>query len=972
MGSVSSLSNIPERDRTGSPVPSYTTTSTRYRRDSSDRGYYRASTPPVRDTGPSRPLDYHSSYSNFEGLDPLDSHSLSDAPSKYSEYSGELEHQLPDIPSVSSHQQLFGSLSSQPTLSSLTPYSQQQNPSQPQLLDKLSMNVEYHTQLSGASGAGITALIPKPNTMLGRPHQLDKSDLKELEMDEIDLIKQRIKLMFYEQQKEKEQEVQQQNAIPQPSDTTSTHQKEGTTDMKPQYDYDLGDQEAFPEQDRALPTAQLRQELESLEQMVTDQKKKFREIKMAREREELQLKQAETKFREQELTNGMFDQHRWQKEQKKRLRELERIRVDQNKRLQQLEYDEHRAKARLRAYETQTNETREQLQRAEVTHTQSTSHKTSGGFNPMDSRMLEVYHNHQSDMLPSKDQARGSVSSGSSHGVHMHTEVDRKAPQYVMQRLRDNQPMRRSEMDLMTTPAERDWVDPTKLLPARVMSMDSVSTWPINEQPDFSREIVNTISESNLTAPTQDDPAPTGWSRYDSRSNRDIPSYLQSNDLYSTTSHSKVTLTEELSQEERLRHLKEECKSSMENVPIKSSEERDHHVAQLQQEAREHYHQYPDPHRQYKLQGGPQNLETNNVPIKTSEERDHHAGQEAREHYHQYPDPHRQYKLQSGPQNPETDSDMVHPPSSEAWNQPLRGTSWNDTRQSAQMYERYQFMGRTDHHYSRNSRSRAYARTQLMSSTAFPADSHPHNTTEHFVQDSTRPPAAPDVVPTSFAPVSSHVLNPQKQVPSERSLSPMSKHSDHTTMPHSPSYTNPHQHVMSPQRERERSHSSSRTSSVTSPNSKQEYEIQQQQQQQPWSPTDRAKVTNTCDQTKYIPSPRHLPAQTPLSPSRPSHDIPPPTKIMYNRSHDLRTSAYERPSMIDHSKPQVTPERDGHLPKPVGTHRYAMTRPENKTVGGHSYSRGRPDPVLQMSFEKSFKNQAPRHPERIQRQQTEL
>ena len=449
--SMSSLTNIPERDRPGpgSPVPSYTTSSTHPRREElTDRAFYRPSSPPVKDTGPSRAANFQSSFFTFDALESstaLDARTVSETPSKFSEYSAaEPEHPLLATSSANSRPFM---LNSQQTVSSqqmLTPYSQQLNPSQQQQhLDRLSMDVMYHTQLSGTSLQGITAMIPTldkpPGAKSGRPH-LDHSDLKELEMDEIDLEKQRIQLMLYEQRKQKEQTNQEQNAQSRTGQVACTFQKEyGQSDAVMQYASNThaneDDSDVFPEPDSS--TAQLRQELQSLEQIVSDQRKKYRELKFAREREDQNLKQAEMKFREHELTNGMFglnptDQHRWQKEQKRRLRELERIRADQNERLQKIEYSEHRAKTKLKAYEAQANEIRQQLQKLEGTQTGGLTTPTHTAFK---SRGSESYH---PDMLPSKLASNQSTKGGGSISRdEPHIDVEQMLPQQDTQLVRE-------------------------------------------------------------------------------------------------------------------------------------------------------------------------------------------------------------------------------------------------------------------------------------------------------------------------------------------------------------------------------------------------------------------------------------------------------------------------------------------------------------------------------------------------------
>ena len=991
--SMPSLTNIPERDKAGSPVSSYVTTSTRHtsRRDSSDRGNYKPSTPPVRDTGPSRPVDYHPpSYSNFDSGDTSDLHSASDTGSKYSEYSAEPEHQIQPVsapPFSSSRPHLppnFTSLSSQMTVGSqqmLTPYSQLQNPSQQQQqqqLDKLSMDVLYHTQLSSTSGSGILAVLPKHNSRPARLRHLDSSNLKELEVDEIDLEKQRIHMMrLYEEQKQRGRVVE-------GSGQTSARRSEQPlayqmVETHPQHNQSFkggpsrATDEIFAQMDRSL----LR-EYESLEQLVSEQKKKCRELKLAKEREERNLKQVEKQRREPEIMNGALDQHRWQKEQMRKLRELERIKAEQSKRYQQLEYDEHRAKNKLKALETQADEIRLQLQRAESA-SQVLPPRTPGAgeeYAGVDSRGVEGFPNQQ-ELLPSKltsGHARSVIGGFSSHGGGIyrdgiHPEADR------LVKLPDH--------DHMTTPAERDWMETNSVKPrlasSRVMSADSVttSTWVAPEQPDISKEIATTMSESNLTEPTQDDlPGSSVWSGYSSKPGRDLSSFLPSADLYSATSNSKISITDEtLSQEERLRRLKEESRSNSNGVPVGSKELRDLHVAQLQQEAMEQpqYQEYSA--RLQRLPSG------THVPNQGG------------------------YGNSTGMEPP------VNHMSAEAWKQqPYRAPppSWSAQHQYAQPQAypqpyaaqsmHHQHTGRTNHHYSRSSRSRSHSRgLQQQSGVLYAAETSAgsmHGLQEHPLQDSTtRPSATPDLIPTSFGPraLSPRSSNPSRQLQaaSERSFSPLSKFSDYSAVPQSPSYTSQAlqiQHAVSPQTERERpTHPPVPSSSL-----KQEAELRSK------SPSETSRSRSTLSTTpgnvpeKYPTPAWQMPARSPISPTRPpTHDTT--GKITHwshesnARSHDQRTtSQYDRPQpSSEPARPPNVPERDAHQPKPSSApHRYGMSRPDVKGAP-HSYARRRPpttaDPTQPMSLEKvklymdrSYKTQAPRHPERIQRQQTEL
>ena len=986
--SMPSLTNIPKRDKAGSPVSSYVTTSTRHtpRRDSGDRGNYKPSTPPVRDSGSSRPVDYHApSYSNFDNGDTSDLHSASDTGSKYSEYSAEPDHQVQPVSAPpfgsSSRPHLppnFSTLSSQTTVGSqqmLTPYSQLPNPSQhqQQQLDKLSMDVLYHTQLSSTSGSGILAVLPKPNSRPARLRHLDSSNLKELEVDEIDLEKQRIHMMrLYEEQKLRGRVVQ---GSSQPSARrTEPPAAYQMVEARPQQNqsFVVGPSrvtdEIFAEMDLSL----LR-EVESLERMVGEQKKKCRELKLAKEREERNMKQVEKQRREPEIMNGALDQHRWQKEQMRKLRELERIKAEQSKRYQQLEYDEHRAKNKLKALETQADEIREQLQRAESA-SQVLPPRTPGAGEEFGG----MFPNQE--LLPSKltsSHARSVIGGFGGHGGGIyrdgvHPEAER--------------PVKLADHDHVTTPAERDWMETNSvkpvLAPSRVMSVDSVttSTWVAPEQPDISKEIATTMSESNLTEPTQDDlPSSSVWSGYSSSkpSRGDLPSFLQSADLYSVTSNSKISMTDDtLSQEERLRRLKEESRSNSNGVPVGSKELRDLHVAQLQQEAMEQQPQY---HQEYSTrlpsgthvpnQGGYGNS-TNNVEPPVN-----HTSTEAWKQQQPYRAP-----------PPPSWSTQHHYAQPQAYPQPY----------VAQSTHQHSSGRSSNHHYSRSGRSRSHSRGLQQSNVLYAAETSVgsmHGLQEHPLQDGTaRTSATPDLIPTLYGPRAlsprSSNLPRQLQAASERSFSPLSKFSDYSAVPQSPSYTSQAlqiQHTVSPQTERERpSHPP-----VTSPSLKQEAEMRSK------SPSETTRSRTTLSNTsgsvpeKYPTPAWQMPARSPISPTRPpTHDTI--GKIGHwshestARSHDQRTaSQYDRPQLpSEPGRPPNVSERDAHQPKPSAPHRYGMSRPDVKGAP-HSYARRRPsntaDPMQQMSLDKvklymdrSYKTQAPRHPERIQRQQTEL
>ena len=940
--SMSSLTNIPERDRPGpgSPVPSYTTTSTYPRRDDfMDSRYYRPSSPPVRDTGPSRATNFRSSFDALESSTALDAHTVSEAPSKFSEYLP-AEPERPLLPPSSSHSHMF-MLNSDQTLSSqqmLTPYSQQQNPSQQQQhLDKLSMDVMYHTQLSGASTQGITAMIPKldTGTRSSKSH-LDHSDLKELEIDEIELEKQRIQLMLYEQRKQKEQTSLERNGRDQ---VASSFQKDA--DMQHEYLHNTKEEnsDGFPEPESCV--AELKQELLSLERLVSDQRKKYREIKFAREREEQNLKQMETNFREHELMNGTFgfnptDQHRWQKEQKRRLRELERIRADRNEHLQKIEYNEHCAKAKLKAFEAQANEIRQQLQKAEGA--QSVDSAT-----PAQAKGSDPYH---PDMLPSKLTSNRSMSRD-----RPHIDVEHILRQQEAQRVRERH-------HSITTPAEREWTETSRSTPARVMSTETVSTstWVAgNEQPDLAKEALTTISESNLTAPTQDDPSPVSWNPGHTY-NHQPHKLVYNTDLYSTDS--KVTLTtehgEQFSQEDRLKEDEVQSMVSIDSPPVKAAKELDLHSGHFQPEVKQRvlldYRQPEFTHRQYQLPTGIEKQETSTRDTGST-------------HSHPY---------------------SFHPRTTdtEPWRQ---SPTWNDQLYQPQSHGRYQPCGQSGYSYSKQSRPRGHPPNQIHNPSMNAAISSMPSGHDHPVQDRSRVPPTPDVVPSSGA-VSPRALRLHNQRNhTERSVSPASRQSD-LPAPQSPSYL-PHL-AMPPRRDTEKAPSMSHLpSSTTSPHHRKAFEYQ------PNSPVEWSKsATNPFNQSYYA-TPRQAPSmysshnalRSNVGVGGSTKPIPQDNTNQDEHLYDVPCESIPKPQPHYHTY-QVprTMERDNYPPmKPTApsmhSHRYVSSR-EGKLSLGHSYSRGRPDQAQFTSFEdkiksamdRSYKAQAPRHPERIQRQQTEL
>ena len=898
--SVSSLANIPERERPNSPGLSYSTSSTKHRRDPSSRNaYYRPQTPPVRDTSvPSRATDFDS-YSNYDTVGSsvaLDS--ASEAPSKFSEYAPEPEpsllpptSQIPPIianPLLHGRATNFSSVSSQMTFNSqLTPYSQQQNPSQQMHLDKLSMDVLYHTQLSGNSMQGITSVISKlkPSTKSTKPStHLDSRDLKEFELDDIELEKQRIQLMFYEQQRQKELESAGSEGVLVSSNGTELA-RTGKEEEFTSYTNNGG-----ADEDGNVDVVVLKQELESLESMIFEHKKKYRELKFARDREEQSLKQIEMRVRDKELLTGKLglnttDQHGWPVEQNK-LHDLERMKAEHSKRLQNMVHNEHRTKTKLKALEAQAVEIRQNIHTILNTPTQLHGRQV---VKSSASNYSEVAHN---DTLPSK-------------------LVSDLPPQ----RARKNS--RSTETTAAAAAAAGEWdlsafngrgSKPLGQYPNRIMSMESMTT-ATYDQPEIARELAVTISESNLTEPTRDDSnrEPVN-ALYNSGSKTNM---MASGDL--RTSHSSVThITESddvFIQEEFRRRQREEHTLATADLELKRSKDRDlHMMVQLQQQEAQQQQQdrhYKDQQRwQQRLSssgggGGVGGWEPGKFPS------------------------HEDVSMINHPVSHDSGWKQTNPPPPPPHSKPQPSGGWNDQQpppqqqhypQGGHIYDvpspsRSTHQHRsTGHHYSKHNRSRAHhhhhqPRNQTTTSTmdsAPPPPPPPHisHVPEHPVQDNPRTilvqaaPPVPDVIPVSFASAgpttgrnvvqqsSSGVILPlphQRQVTGggERTTSPLNRGFSEYAQPQSPSYMSSYAHYAVPpsRPDQERSHSSF---SSSRPQQQSPIPVKPETDATSKSPTNdsRQKPLQTIiyDQPK-LASPRHpVQSRSPISRTSP-HDF---------------------------------------------------------------------------------------------------
>ena len=939
-GSNSSMSNIADTDtHASSPVPSFATSSSRRTKSSYER--HRTGSPPVRDTSgvPSRLHEGHS-VSPFDALDSLEAQTMSDSASKFSDYSAEPEYAAPpqSAPPVStiSYKDAFNanSLYSQQMSSSLTPY----GPSQQ--LDKLSTDVMYHTPQSGASLSGISSIMPRLLQGRGGKPYLGRIHLKELDGDEIDLEKQRIKLMFYEKKneeralrEEEEMSLQAQEAAspensrkvyplspppPQPPVSTA-HQFEIPTSLEEGHSNGfttLSDTEILTSEPK-----QMLRDLETLEYMASEQRRRCKELSFAREIENLELKKAEVEFKEQELQDlgpgaggtsvSVAQQERWQKEKKKRQRQLERYRLAQRDKMRKMETEERHATAKREAYEYQIYEIRQQL---EALGSQPSSSAASAAI--VESHLQSYSHTSR----PSQRSF-----SRTNSGCSASFASDMQA--------REFQPI--AEMD--ETKPEREWPqqDHLKPNPARFVSTESINSSSVvgpTEVPEFSREIVNTISEStNMTEPTQDDvPIPTGgWgSRY----------VANSDDPYAGEYASKYTYSDD-------EFFMDDRSGFKSEVPIDA-----HYPFNISSEREVPYR--PD-HQSPQLLNG-------HVPS------GYHNGGGA----------------------------FVDTPSGD---EEFRPPHWAGGQQQSKKRQPLPHMsekhhsynsGRTDHHYSRSNRPRLHHRNQQPSHTSDNlstglSTSSPNQNGENL---KCKPSKISSPTSTKFPAEAGHHLtsaphphSPGLGPPSPSSYSPFR---DHPTLP--PSTT---QHIYSVP------NTSSGTSSPAAV-----YDVPRKGNGK--SATSSPAPAVYDHPRPSTSSPPHMLSHT--APSSPS-SLPPPSTTA-GSPHDLIPhSPFHNPPK-SHDRPSYTTAQSHHdqhydVPKPpqvgvlpselirhpptlhssdrdlarqtasnMAAHPYQYHGLPTKPIAPRSYSRGRQD----YGGDRGGRGQNSRPPQRVQRQQTEL
>lgn len=1005
--SNSSLSNTADQDvvPSGSPVPSYSTTSSRRTKSSYER-HRMASPPPVRDVsgGPTntRPHEAGHSVSPYNGLGSLEAQTTSDSVSKFSDYSAEPEYSVPppqSAPPASrlSYKDAFSmgssvcNSSSQQMSNSLTPY----GPSQQ--MDKLSTDVMYHTPQSGASLSGISSIMPRLLHGRGGKPYLGRIHLKELDGDEIDLEKQRIKLMFYEKKKEdrelreEEEEQHEEGGSSQAQDAPSASDSrkaypnspppQTTTNPSTAHQFDIptsleeghsngysafSDTETQPTDPKLLI-----QELQALEHAVSELRHRSKELNVAREREYRDLKRAEVEFQEREFREpedggvagggggssssaggGSGQRERWQKEQKKRFRHLERYRAAQTDKMQKMDTEERWIAAKLKEYEYRIYELRQQLE--------------AGGSHLSSSvASAAIVDSHLQSYAQSSNQ-------------HERQNNNGRSTNYTTSELppTEDQLFRPTAEHDQAKP-EREWPQSehqkTTVATGRFVSMESINSSSLvsaTEIPEFSREIVNTISEStNMTEPTQDDiPMATGgWgSRY----------VANSDDPYAGEYASKYTYSDDEFFLDDRRVFKPE-------VPIDAHYPL--HVATTEREEEEGYHH--GPHSPWLPPNGHGVTAYHDENTTGGVFTDRGTGDGTGE---------------------------IRPPH---WG----GQSVHQTKKRHPQTEKYT-SGRTDHHYSRSNRPRLHHR-----------HNHPHNATDdlsaisgvstssssfvanggHFKTTA----AASDIVSTtsSFSPSSSKIPSPTVMKIStngrsrHRRSSPAAPHSPGLLPPSSPS-------SYSPFREHPPSsvhYSVPNTSSGMS--SPAVYDIPRKTNGKtvttPSSPSSPAVYDSPRPSTSSPPRPSHpllSPSSLPASSATTSHTSSPgprdsnphsPFSKSHNRSnYNLHSGPdqqqqhhqHQQPQIYDVPKPQPTSVvHDMFRPSPptllssdrdlarqtasnMTAHPYQYHGLPTKPMAPRSYSRGRLDGLGYGGGDRGARGSNFRPNQRVQRQQTEL
>ena len=417
------------------------------------------------------------------------------------------------------------------------------------MLEKLSMEVGCHTQ-SNVSTAGLSVTSVLEHLARKGRETKDKTGLKSnevkgLDVDELELEKQRMKFLFYEQRNETKDADSATNALDQqPPMDPNTKVSEW---VNKDHEILTEDDDLIMDPEKIVQITNLQQKVDSLKKVISEQRKKHREIQFAKERVKQCLAEEEKKA--QQIRNvrpfmKIDDPTRWQKDQKKRLKDWDRLKREKTNELQKYECKERGSKSHLKALEQHLGELKKQLQACEG---------SSGS-----GRMLSV-----------------SEEFGSSK--------------------------------LLNEIPEGDWTSSNR--PPRIMSTDSITTessFMSGDNPEISKDVISIDSDASLSGFNDYSISAARNSPFSNRSDSSSPVgpamtslYNKGRYSYNLDTHgnvdarlmnglSKLPLSRGHSadQDKRLRLLKEEHFhhiSSMDNIPRYSNDE--HTFQQLRHEA---------------------------------------------------------------------------------------------------------------------------------------------------------------------------------------------------------------------------------------------------------------------------------------------------------------------------------------------------------------------------------------------------
>ena len=235
------------------------------------------------------------------------------------------------------------------------------------VLEKLSMEVGCHTQ-SNTSSAGLTFAsvldqLAQKSREAKEKSGLKKSEVKGLDLDELDLEKQRMKFLFYQQRNDKKDTEPLSTLDKQPPLDSNAKVSEWVNkdlDMLTEDD----ELHVLMDPEKLLQITNLQHKVDSLKKAISEQRKKYREIQFAKERVKQCL--AEEEKKSQQARNfrpfvKLEDQTRWQKDQKKRLKEWEKLKREKTNELQRYDCKERESRSRLKALEQHLGELKKQL-----------------------------------------------------------------------------------------------------------------------------------------------------------------------------------------------------------------------------------------------------------------------------------------------------------------------------------------------------------------------------------------------------------------------------------------------------------------------------------------------------------------------------------------------------------------------------------------------------------------------------------